>query len=374
MKNDIFHLRSLQISMIRTIEDFTPEGVESGVGLAIQGEAGRYLFFLAGSRHLCPPGELFYAGIGGHREPGESWRQCAEREAMEEIGAGIRLLSSEETWHIPTNAPAVLVGLTDEPRPLALYEMIHPEGTPRAGELYRLVIFIAQLQGEPETLPPEEVSGLIAMTSQQVIQGLGRRPSLDRLLEEGAKMVLEPDKIDRQTRLYPLGTAVALARVLETSTDRKKLDNHGASRMSMRFSLRQATNADFDFLYHLKTTCLKEYVAATWGWDEEIQQGRFSEFFDPAATQVVVVDGRDVGQLSVEDKGEELFLAGIYMLPSWQNRGLGTEIIQNLLASAEARGQWVSLQVLRVNPARGLYERLGFRVISETDTHLIMHS
>ncbi|HET6444610.1 MAG TPA: GNAT family N-acetyltransferase [candidate division Zixibacteria bacterium] len=360
--------------MIRAIEDFAPEGVESGVGLAIQDEAGRYQFFLAGSRHLCPPGELFYAGIGGHREQGETWRQCAEREAMEEIGVGIRLLSSKETWHIPTSGPAVVVELTDELRPLALYEMIHPEETPRAGELYRLVVFLAQLQDEPEKLPPEEVSGILAMTSQQVIQGLDRKSALDELLLEGAKIVLEPNRIDRQTRLYPLGTAVALARVLETSSDRKQGENDGASRMSKRYSLRQATNADYDFLYHLKTTCLKEYVAATWGWDEEYQQGRFAEFFDPAATQVVVVDGRDVGQLSVEDKGEELFLAGIYLLPDWQNRGLGTEIIQSLLSAAEASGQWVSLQVLRVNPARSLYERLGFRVLAETDTHLIMHS
>lgn len=59
-----------------SLADLVPEGAEAGVGLALQDAAGRYLFFLAGTRHGCPPGERFYAGIGGHREPGEDWATC----------------------------------------------------------------------------------------------------------------------------------------------------------------------------------------------------------------------------------------------------------------------------------------------------------
>jgi len=199
---------------IRTLDDFAPEGVESGVGLSIQDRSGRYLFFLAGSRHDCPPGELFYAGIGGHREPGESWKVCAQREALEEIGTGVKLLSSATTWHVPVQGPAISLQLQSSPRPLVLYEMIHPKGTPRAGELYHLVIFQAELTGEPSEIPLDEVSGVIALEAWQVILGIHCKPTLEELLEEGAAMVLDPLIIDRQTRLYPLGTAVALAHVL----------------------------------------------------------------------------------------------------------------------------------------------------------------
>ena len=200
--------------MIKSIEDFAPENVESGVGLAIQDRAGRYLFFLAGSRHNCPPGELFYAGIGGHREPGESRTGCAQREALEEISTGVKLLSSPATWHVPVRGPAAAANIQSLPRPLALYEMIHPEGTPKAGKLYQLVIFQAELLGEPNQIPLEEVSGVIALKAWQVITGIHCKPTLGELLEEGAEMVLDPLKIDRQTKLYPLGTAVALANIL----------------------------------------------------------------------------------------------------------------------------------------------------------------
>lgn len=135
------------------------------------------------------------------------------------------------------------------------------------------------------------------------------------------------------------------------------------------YALRPATKSDYDFLYSLKVACLKEYVSATWGWDEAFQQRHFAKQFDPAKVQIVAVDGRDVGQLSVENRDEELFLSGIYIFPGWQNEGLGTAIIRDVLSEAKDQNRPVALQVLKVNPARRLYERLGFEVVGETTTH-----
>ena len=99
--------------MIRSIADFCPEGAEAGVGLAMQDDEGRYLFFVAGLRHTCPEGERFYAGIGGHREPGEDWLACAHREALEEVSADVEILSALTTWTIPQHGPVQQVDLTD---------------------------------------------------------------------------------------------------------------------------------------------------------------------------------------------------------------------------------------------------------------------
>jgi 8-oxo-dGTP pyrophosphatase MutT (NUDIX family) len=200
--------------MIRTIADFAPESTEAGVGLALQGDSESYLFFLAGTRHRCLPGELFYAGIGGHREAGEDWVTCAQREAKEEIGTEVDIVPASVTWHVPQHGPVQPVEVSDQPTPFALYEMVHPPGTPRAGELYRIVIYKAHLLDKPKDLPPDEVQAVIALTEWQVIQGLEGRRTLAELLDEGARLVAGAEYVDLQIRLYPLGTARALAHVL----------------------------------------------------------------------------------------------------------------------------------------------------------------
>ena len=199
---------------MQSIADFCPQGVEAGVGLALGDDKGRYLFFIAGTRHRCPPGERFYAGIGGHREPGENWLACAHREALEEVGTDVEVLSAPETLYIPQDGSARQVELSDRPRPLALYEMIHPPDTPRVGEVYRIVVYQARLYSPPKNLPEDEVLAIIVLTQEQVIRGPERKPTLAELLDEGARIVASVQPIDSQTRLYPLGTARALAYVL----------------------------------------------------------------------------------------------------------------------------------------------------------------
>lgn len=200
--------------MIQSIADFCPPGTESGVGLALQDDAGCYLFFLAGKGLDCPPGERFFAGIGGHREAGEDWLACAQREALEEVGTNVEVLSAPASWYLPQAGPARRVELSDRPRPLALYEMIHPPGTPRAGGIYRIVVYRARLCGLPGNLQEDEVLALIALTREQVIRGPERKPALAALLEEGARIVAGEGHVDPEIRLYPLGTAHALAYVL----------------------------------------------------------------------------------------------------------------------------------------------------------------
>jgi 8-oxo-dGTP pyrophosphatase MutT (NUDIX family) len=212
---------------MQSISDFCPKGAEAGVGLVLQDANGRYLFFIAGTRHSCPPGELFYAGIGGHREPGEDWLACAHREALEEVGTDVHILSAPVTWYMPRHRPPRQVEVTDRPRPLALYEMIHPPGTPRVGDMYRIVVYQARLCSLPRDLPEDEVLAVIALTQEQVIRGLERKPMLAELLDEGARIVASVEPVHSQIRLYPLGTASALAYVLRHMQGQPLLSSPG---------------------------------------------------------------------------------------------------------------------------------------------------
>jgi ribosomal protein S18 acetylase RimI-like enzyme len=142
----------------------------------------------------------------------------------------------------------------------------------------------------------------------------------------------------------------------------------------MRYALRLATEADYDFLYALHEATMRPTVSQIWGWDDARQSALFRERFDPATRQVIVIDGRDVGVLEVEERPVEVFLANIEIAPEQQNRGLGAAIITDILHDAHARRLPVTLQVNRVNPARWLYERLGFVETGRTETHYLMRA
>lgn len=139
------------------------------------------------------------------------------------------------------------------------------------------------------------------------------------------------------------------------------------------YTLRQATAHDYDFLYQLHVAAMREYVEATWGWQEEWQKEYFDRKFDPSDRQIIQIDGKDAGVIAIEQRDEGLFVALIEILPDYQNRGVGTSLLRHTIQKAQAANLSVTLQVLKTNaPARRLYERLGFVIVKDEDYRYIM--
>ncbi|MCG8641033.1 MAG: NUDIX hydrolase [Desulfobacterales bacterium] len=200
--------------MVKLLEELIPANSEVGVGLALKDDQEKYLFFLAGTRHCCAKGQIFYAGIGGHVEPGEDYLTCAHREAMEELGALIKLTSAKESWYIKHDGMIKQINTKIEPRPIALYEMIHPAKTPNQGKIYRIVIFSAHLLSFIQNMPLDEVRGVIALTEEQVIKNLERNPTISELVDEGASVITSDESLNFNLQIYPIGSAKAIAQIL----------------------------------------------------------------------------------------------------------------------------------------------------------------
>lgn len=140
----------------------------------------------------------------------------------------------------------------------------------------------------------------------------------------------------------------------------------------MNLTTRQATKADHDFLWDVKIAAEKQYVQRVFGWDEKVQRDYFERDFNPASTQIIQADGKDAGMLKVVERAAHLVLSHIELLPEFQMRGIGAQMIQRLIARAEASRKPIKLRVMKVNPSKRLYERLGFQGVGETETHYLM--
>ena len=153
--------------------------------------------------------------------------------------------------------------------------------------------------------------------------------------------------------------------------DRQKYAMRIASSYNV-INLRDADSGDMSFLWELHVASMREYVDATYGWNDTDQKSRFDTGFRPAGIQIIDVDGKLVGMWETNQQADPWFLARIAIIPAYQNKGIGSSLITELLAHADLQDRQVALQVLRVNPARALYERFGFLTYEETDTHFKM--
>jgi GNAT superfamily N-acetyltransferase len=130
-------------------------------------------------------------------------------------------------------------------------------------------------------------------------------------------------------------------------------------------SLRPARDGDRDFVERVYFETQRWLIEALFGWsDDETERANFADSYDAANTQIITVDNEDAGWLTVQ-RGRDLNLDSIYLAPQQQRRGVGTILIQRLIDEADRSGMLVRLSTAKINPARQLYERLGFVVVGE---------
>jgi ribosomal protein S18 acetylase RimI-like enzyme len=139
----------------------------------------------------------------------------------------------------------------------------------------------------------------------------------------------------------------------------------GADLARSAIVLRSATAADAEFCYQLHKAAMGEYVAAIWGWDEQVQRAFHEHAFNPRRWQIITAGQADIGMLDVDYRPGEIFLSRIEIHPGHQGRGIGTRIISALVEEAERKGQHLVLDVLTVNRrAQALYRRLGLTEVT----------
>jgi RimJ/RimL family protein N-acetyltransferase len=137
---------------------------------------------------------------------------------------------------------------------------------------------------------------------------------------------------------------------------------------------RNATDADFDLTYQIKKTSLKPYIEKIWGWNEEVQLDFHIKDFKPEEIKILQdEDGDDIGLLITSEDNISLCIKSILLTNNAQGNGVGTAVLADLIEQARSGNKRIELQVFKVNErAQKLYERLGFRVVGETELHYQM--
>ena len=147
---------------------------------------------------------------------------------------------------------------------------------------------------------------------------------------------------------------------------------------NIRYRLRPATANDRSQLLAIYASTRADELALT-GWSEaqcqtfaamqfEAQTKHYSQHWPMSLCQLILVDdgkgcsdGEQVaGRLWLGQRADSLHVLDISLLPRHRGQGLGGRCLRDLMARAATDGLTLSISVVIHNPARRLYERLGF--------------
>jgi GNAT superfamily N-acetyltransferase len=134
-----------------------------------------------------------------------------------------------------------------------------------------------------------------------------------------------------------------------------------------QISVRSAILTDEQFVYDVKKEALGPYIAAVWGWDEETQRRFHTEEYQRENSYIVLEMDRPIGWFAFHEEEDVIIVDHLYLLPQSQGKGIGKHLLATIIEAADTKKYRVQLGVLKVNPARRLYERCGFTIVDEND-------
>jgi ribosomal protein S18 acetylase RimI-like enzyme len=141
-------------------------------------------------------------------------------------------------------------------------------------------------------------------------------------------------------------------------------------------SLRPVTPADREFLIAVYGgTRAQELAQVEWEdgqkeafilWQFERQDEEYRQRYPDARYDVILVDGVPAGRIWVGADAKQIRLLDIAIIPQFQNRGVGTHLLRQLMADATQANKVLRHMVFVLNDdAHRFYERLGFVVIED---------
>ena len=141
-------------------------------------------------------------------------------------------------------------------------------------------------------------------------------------------------------------------------------------------SLRPVTDADREFLVAVYGgTRAAELAQVDWDqgqkeafvrWQFERQDEEYRQRYPDARYSVILADGVPAGRIWIGVDDKQIRLLDIAIVPQFQNRGVGTYLLRQLMDEATETNKVLRHMVFVLNDnAHRFYERLGFVVIED---------
>jgi len=106
----------------------------------------------------------------------------------------------------------------------------------------------------------------------------------------------------------------------------------------------------------------------------QAQQDQYRNQYPTADNDVVLKDDERIGYLCAQRGPDAFALVDIALLPECRGSGIGSQLVRELIDLAQAENKTLHAHVLKHSPAWPLWQRLGFRQVSDDGVHLTIET
>jgi ribosomal protein S18 acetylase RimI-like enzyme len=104
----------------------------------------------------------------------------------------------------------------------------------------------------------------------------------------------------------------------------------------------------------------------------QAQSIAYTQQYPKASHEIVELDGQAIGRMMIDRRKEFICAVDISIIPERRSHGIGTTLLRRVMEECAEKNLPCTLQVLITNPARRLYERLGFRIVDNDGVRFSM--
>ena len=138
----------------------------------------------------------------------------------------------------------------------------------------------------------------------------------------------------------------------------------------LNLTIRKAILQDYQFCYRIAKRNMSYYIEKY--WNKQISE-IYRQAFDYNNTWIVIYDKKRVAYFRIKTEPKFLYFEDMQVSGLMRGKGVGTCLMKLIEKKAFQKNiNKIQLTVFKSNPAKKLYQRLGYKVIQDKKISVLM--
>lgn len=140
---------------------------------------------------------------------------------------------------------------------------------------------------------------------------------------------------------------------------------------NMKISMKQAHHNDIEFLKNLRLVTMNGHLEKL-GLpnDDNTNLKQIKHHFH--AANILYIYDKPIGLLKFYQDDKTIHILQMQILPEYQGKKIEEGLLRELQEETKFTSKNIDTSVLKSDPMKDLYERLGFNVVSQNDNEFMM--